>query len=430
MLLGVDGVCIISHGSSSQRAIFNGINVAREMVEGDVVGEISRAIRPPAADEPRRASPTAKTPTPADPAGRSGVATGTRIDTRRTVPSPNSASRPDCRSGSGATSWAGDPRVVRVDGDVTALNCTLLIAASWSTIASRSLRSIGTATTHSGPSNTVRTALSVGAGRRELDDQHRLGVVEVPLEHADVVQALTRPLVGRRRPPAGRGGAGDRPVAAGVGGGGEPETVGLGGRPRLDHGQRVRARVVGAAHVGRAPRGAAVGALGRDARPVEPDEVDALALRRVRLVDPEHAQLRRVVALLDHRHRRLVHGVVRRRGGVAAWWWRQVDGDRPEDRATGRAIDPEPDPDDPLGAVGASDHGASRFARDPTRCRRDGDPDAVLGGASRCAVAIGRERPSPDDDARSDHRPDRRQPSGSGVAASRSTTPHSAGRGS
>ena len=47
MLLGVDGVCIISHGSSSERAIFNAINVAREMVEADVVGEISRAISPP-----------------------------------------------------------------------------------------------------------------------------------------------------------------------------------------------------------------------------------------------------------------------------------------------------------------------------------------------------------------------------------------------
>jgi glycerol-3-phosphate acyltransferase PlsX len=46
MLLGVDGVCIISHGSSSERAILNGIDVAREMVEADVVGEISRAIRP------------------------------------------------------------------------------------------------------------------------------------------------------------------------------------------------------------------------------------------------------------------------------------------------------------------------------------------------------------------------------------------------
>ena len=48
MLLGVDGVCIISHGSSSERAIVNAIQVAREMVEADVVGEITAAIRPPA----------------------------------------------------------------------------------------------------------------------------------------------------------------------------------------------------------------------------------------------------------------------------------------------------------------------------------------------------------------------------------------------
>lgn len=47
MLLGVDGVCIISHGSSSQRAIVNAIQVAREMVEADVVGKIAAAIRPP-----------------------------------------------------------------------------------------------------------------------------------------------------------------------------------------------------------------------------------------------------------------------------------------------------------------------------------------------------------------------------------------------
>jgi glycerol-3-phosphate acyltransferase PlsX len=46
MLLGVDGVCIIAHGSSSKRAIHNAIDIAREMVESDVVGEISRAIRP------------------------------------------------------------------------------------------------------------------------------------------------------------------------------------------------------------------------------------------------------------------------------------------------------------------------------------------------------------------------------------------------
>jgi len=46
MLLGTDGVCIISHGSSSARAITNAVAVAREMVEADVVGEIGRAIRP------------------------------------------------------------------------------------------------------------------------------------------------------------------------------------------------------------------------------------------------------------------------------------------------------------------------------------------------------------------------------------------------
>ena len=46
MLLGVDGVCIISHGSSSQRAIVSAIGVAREMVEANVVGEIATAIRP------------------------------------------------------------------------------------------------------------------------------------------------------------------------------------------------------------------------------------------------------------------------------------------------------------------------------------------------------------------------------------------------
>jgi phosphate acyltransferase len=44
ILLGVDGVCIISHGSSSERAMFNGIDVAREMVEADIVAEIRATI--------------------------------------------------------------------------------------------------------------------------------------------------------------------------------------------------------------------------------------------------------------------------------------------------------------------------------------------------------------------------------------------------
>ena len=46
MLLGVDGVCIISHGSSSATAMVNAIRVARDMVVGDVVGHLAAAVRP------------------------------------------------------------------------------------------------------------------------------------------------------------------------------------------------------------------------------------------------------------------------------------------------------------------------------------------------------------------------------------------------
>ena len=44
VLLGVDGVCIISHGSSSARAIVNAIKVAADMVEHGIVDEIRAAI--------------------------------------------------------------------------------------------------------------------------------------------------------------------------------------------------------------------------------------------------------------------------------------------------------------------------------------------------------------------------------------------------
>jgi phosphate acyltransferase len=44
MLLGVDGVCIISHGSSSARAIVNAIHVGAEMAEADLVGHLRAAI--------------------------------------------------------------------------------------------------------------------------------------------------------------------------------------------------------------------------------------------------------------------------------------------------------------------------------------------------------------------------------------------------
>ena len=44
MLLGVDGVCIISHGSSSSKAVLNAIKMAREMVVEEVVEELRAAV--------------------------------------------------------------------------------------------------------------------------------------------------------------------------------------------------------------------------------------------------------------------------------------------------------------------------------------------------------------------------------------------------
>ncbi len=38
LLLGVQGVCVISHGSSSARAIVNAVRVALTCIEADVVG--------------------------------------------------------------------------------------------------------------------------------------------------------------------------------------------------------------------------------------------------------------------------------------------------------------------------------------------------------------------------------------------------------
>jgi len=43
MLLGVDGVCIISHGSSSATAVVNAIKVAHDLVTGEVVEHLRRA---------------------------------------------------------------------------------------------------------------------------------------------------------------------------------------------------------------------------------------------------------------------------------------------------------------------------------------------------------------------------------------------------
>ena len=44
MLLGVRGVCVISHGSSSARAIVNAVRVARDAIDADLVGKLAGAV--------------------------------------------------------------------------------------------------------------------------------------------------------------------------------------------------------------------------------------------------------------------------------------------------------------------------------------------------------------------------------------------------
>jgi len=47
MALGLNGVCIIGHGSSSSRAVVNAIRVAKDMVERDLVGRLAAAVTVP-----------------------------------------------------------------------------------------------------------------------------------------------------------------------------------------------------------------------------------------------------------------------------------------------------------------------------------------------------------------------------------------------
>ncbi len=44
VLLGVKGVCVISHGSSGADAVVNAIRVARDAVQGDVVSRLAGVI--------------------------------------------------------------------------------------------------------------------------------------------------------------------------------------------------------------------------------------------------------------------------------------------------------------------------------------------------------------------------------------------------
>ncbi len=44
MLLGVDGICVISHGSSSSKAIVNALQLAHDMAAADLVGGLASAV--------------------------------------------------------------------------------------------------------------------------------------------------------------------------------------------------------------------------------------------------------------------------------------------------------------------------------------------------------------------------------------------------
>ena len=44
VLLGVDGICIISHGSSGETAVVNALNLADELVKDDLVAQITAAF--------------------------------------------------------------------------------------------------------------------------------------------------------------------------------------------------------------------------------------------------------------------------------------------------------------------------------------------------------------------------------------------------
>jgi glycerol-3-phosphate acyltransferase PlsX len=47
MLLGIDGVCVISHGSSNATAMVNAVKVAYECATRGLVDHVAAAIRPP-----------------------------------------------------------------------------------------------------------------------------------------------------------------------------------------------------------------------------------------------------------------------------------------------------------------------------------------------------------------------------------------------
>ncbi|MHB8682664.1 MAG: phosphate acyltransferase PlsX [Acidimicrobiales bacterium] len=63
MLLGIDGVCVISHGSSSARAVVSAVEVARDVTAGGLVAKVAASVRPArATSEPRSAAGSPQRP--------------------------------------------------------------------------------------------------------------------------------------------------------------------------------------------------------------------------------------------------------------------------------------------------------------------------------------------------------------------------------
>jgi glycerol-3-phosphate acyltransferase PlsX len=55
LLLGIDGICVISHGSSHARGVFNAIRVAKDAVERDVIAKMAAALAKTDLAEPANA---------------------------------------------------------------------------------------------------------------------------------------------------------------------------------------------------------------------------------------------------------------------------------------------------------------------------------------------------------------------------------------
>ncbi len=93
MLLGINGVCVISHGSSSAEAIINAVRVARDCVDANVVQRLGDAVGWEA-DRRRGRRP--------EPEGAGG-SSGWEADRRR-------GRRPEPEGAGGSSGWEADRR--------------------------------------------------------------------------------------------------------------------------------------------------------------------------------------------------------------------------------------------------------------------------------------------------------------------------------